>query len=60
MVMIQALLAGHDVSMPSLEYTRHYGQYVRVMYLSDLQFQIMVNHKGGKRLNLLGLVLCIL
>jgi hypothetical protein len=58
--MIQALLAGHDVSMPSLEYERHYGQYVRVMYLSDLQVQIMVNRKGGKRLNLLGLVLCIL
>jgi hypothetical protein len=56
MVMIQALLAGHDVSMPSLEYARHYGQYVRVMYLSDLQFHIMVNHKEGKRFNLLGLV----
>jgi hypothetical protein len=56
MVMIQALLAGHDVSMPSLEYARHYGQYVRVMYL---QFHIMVNHKEGKRLNLLGSVLCI-
>jgi hypothetical protein len=60
MVMIQALLAGHDVSMPSLEYARHYRQYVRVMYLSDLQFHIMVNHKEGKRLNLLGLVQCIL
>jgi hypothetical protein len=59
MVMIQALLAGHDVSMPSLEYARHYGQYVRLMYLSDLQFHIMVNHKEGKRLNLLGSVLCI-